>query len=122
MPGQILTNKLKELNFHQGAGGQWYRAHSSGNGDPSDNHTHLIGTSSTPGYDPVRNPKPDELLTVTDVEFKIRLTGQDISRVWLVRTVEGDFLMPHHRPGTSKEVARIARQLYDALPSELSAE
>lgn len=120
--GQILVQALLDQNFHVGAGGQWYRDHNSGNGDVGDNHTHLIGDESSPGYDPVNNRNPARLLSVSKVELKIRLAGREITRVWLLRTPSGDFLMPHHGPSVNKEEAQIARRLYDALPSVLVAE
>ncbi|MGH6680113.1 MAG: hypothetical protein ACREDL_14575 [Bradyrhizobium sp.] len=121
-PGRISRSELEADNFYEGAGGQWYRTHNYGNGDAADNHTHLIGTMAAVGYDPVRNPHPPEVLTVERIELKIRLTGRDIRRVWLLRTPEGDFLMPHHDQGINLEEVRTARRLFDALPRSLNAE
>jgi hypothetical protein len=122
MPGQIGTAELLAMNFYVGAGGQWYRNNSSGNGDHGDNHTHLIGTESAPGYNPTTNPNPATVLTVSKIEFKIRLAGRPIKRVWLIRTPDGDFLMPHMPQDLNAEERRIARNLYDVLPPALSAE
>jgi hypothetical protein len=121
-PGQIAVQELLDQNFHLGAGGQWYRDHNYGNRDVGDNHTHLIGDTITPGYHPVTNRNPAQVLTVSKIELKIRLEGRPVTRVWLIRAVAGDFLLPHHGPGVNREEATIARRLYDALPSVLVAE
>ncbi|MCF3946567.1 hypothetical protein AiwAL_09030 [Acidiphilium sp. AL] len=121
-PGRISRLELEADNFHEGAGGQWYRDHNYGNRDVGDNHTHLIGVMRTFGYDPVTNPRPPEILVVDRIEFKIRLAGRNVCRVWLIKTTEGDFLMPVLPRGINTEEARIARRLFDALPSSLSAE
>ena len=115
---------LQELNFTEGASGQWYRTHSRGNGDPSDNHTHLIGRNWSEGYDPSRRGSGIAKLEVEKVEFKIRCTGRPIMRVWLVRMADGDFKLPIFAQihGLNGEEREIARALYDVLPAKLRAE
>lgn len=120
----MTIDELKELNFHPGAGGQWYRDHSRGNGDPSDNHTHLIGRNHTEGYDPSRRGSGIDTLQVEKIEFKMRLTGRGIMRVWLVRMTDGTFKLPIFAQiqGLNAEEREVARALYDVLPSKLRAE
>jgi hypothetical protein len=65
---------------------------------------------------------PPQAITVSKIEFKIRLAGRPIKRVWLIRTPDGDFLMPHMPQDLNAEERRIARNLYDVLPPALSAE
>ena len=120
--GWISKSDLLELNFYPGAGGQWYRNFSGGNGDSSDNHTHLIGAMKQPGYDPSKNTKPAEVLQVDKIEFKMRFDGRGIQRVWLVQTPEGDFLLPHLASTLNVEEATLARRLFDALPPSLNAQ
>jgi hypothetical protein len=58
-----LINKYK---FTKDSGGQWYNPTEDG-----DFHVHLIGLNRSPGYDPVKNPNPPEVLTVKKVELKV---------------------------------------------------
>ncbi|MEI6162574.1 MAG: hypothetical protein WCP77_22310 [Roseococcus sp.] len=120
----ITADELKDLNFSEGASGQWYRTHARGNGDPSDNHTHLIGRNWSDGYDPSRRGSGIAKLEVEKVEFKIRCTGRGIMRVWLVRMTEGEFKLPIFAAihGLNQEEREIARALYDVLPSKIRAE
>jgi len=54
-------------NFSKGAGaGNWYSPDES-----SDFHVHLIGLNKNPGYDPVTNPNPPQVLMVKRVELKV---------------------------------------------------
>ena len=114
--------QLQEYNFHPGAGGQWYRNSNWGNGDVADNHTHLIGVTVQPAYHPVNNPNAPAFLDVNQIELKIRCNNRPITRVWLVQTAHGDFLLPQYNSGVGPEEKQVARRLYDALPNELRAE
>lgn len=62
----IKHTDLNRYHFVKGAGGQWYNP-----GEESDFHVHLIGTNRSPGYDPVKNPNPPEVLMVKKVELKV---------------------------------------------------
>lgn len=54
------------FNFVKGEGGQWYSPN-----EDSDYHVHLMGRNRSPGYDPVKNPNPPEVLTVQRIELKV---------------------------------------------------
>lgn len=120
MPLVTLTEtELRAGEFYPGAGGQWYCNSGLGNRDNGDNHMHLMGTTSTPGYDPVRNPNPQNALTVDRVELKLRCAGQPIQRVWLLRMVNGTFAMPINLQGCNRMEELIAAEMFAMLPAAL---
>jgi hypothetical protein len=57
---------IHKYKFAKGAGGHWYNPT-----EDSDFHVHLMGLNRSPGYDPVKNPNPPEVLTVKKVELKV---------------------------------------------------
>ncbi|MDB5373739.1 MAG: hypothetical protein JWP04_2381 [Belnapia sp.] len=120
MPLVTLTNaELLAGEFYAGAGGQWYCNSGLGNRDNGDNHMHLMGTTSTPGYDPVNNRNPATVLAVERVELKLRCPGQPIQRVWLLRMVSGVFAMPINLQGLNRMEELIAAEMFAMLPAAL---
>jgi hypothetical protein len=113
---------LKDLGYVDDAGGQWYKYP---DGCPEnmrgDNHVHLIGKSSSPGYDPVRNRNPAKILTVEKVELKMRFDRRNIQRVWLIRQESGVFSLPIKVPNYLNDAEReFALSLFnDDVPTKL---
>jgi|SRR5262245_11767919 len=69
---EIPHTQLKATyHFSKAAGGQWYNPAGS-----SDHHVHLIGKNYSPGYDPVKNPRAPEVLSVEKVELKVDSSHQ----------------------------------------------
>lgn len=127
MPLIRMTRKELESFGLKKSHSQWYRDHDFGNGDPTDNHIHLIGIIRHVGFVDNDPNSGQEVLDVQEVEFKMnrgrRGDYSSIRRVWLCRTVKGDFLLPIMPQNRLNWFERnIARQLYSELPAPLRAE
>ena len=79
---EISHSDLKKAGFEKGQGAHWYNPKKS-----SDEHAHLMGTNTTPGYDPVTNKNPPEFLKVEKVEIKVSVKN----RWWGDKQRDGTF-------------------------------
>jgi hypothetical protein len=119
----ILHSELIKLGYVDDAGGQWYKYPEGCPDDmKGDNHVHLIGKTSSPGYDPVRNRNPAKVLTVEKIELKLRFLNRNIQRVWLIRQEGGSFSLPIKVPNYLNQAEiDFAVTLYDDVPAKLKS-